>query len=251
MKQKAQSKTIIITGAGHFPGIGAETSKYLLDQGHTLVINSRSFDPIWHLHKKIYNDRLELVAGDVTDSKVQDALIDISLAKTTRIDALVNNASTGKAEYDQNKCLTNTSWKENFELNVIVPYDFSMKVKEYLTQTKGSIINISSRAALHISSGNNLAYATSKSAMNRMSLGLAREFSPDISVNVICPGLVESHRLQKILGDRYQDWVDAYKRFSASGKPVDTLIVAKTIETLIEDPSITGQVIPMFDVVDQ
>ena len=48
------SKTYIITGAGHFPGLGANSAKYFLEKGHNVVVNSRSFDNDWDELNKLY-----------------------------------------------------------------------------------------------------------------------------------------------------------------------------------------------------
>jgi NAD(P)-dependent dehydrogenase (short-subunit alcohol dehydrogenase family) len=251
MNNGAKSKTIVITGAGHFPGIGASTAKHLLDLGHTVIVNSRSFDLTWEELSTTNKHKVKLVQGDVTDSAVQTQLIESALAMTSRIDALINNASTGAAQFDDQGNLSESCWKDNFDLNVIAPYNLSMKAKPHLAKTHGTIVNISSRAALHINSGNNLAYAVSKAAMNRMTTGLAKDLAPEISVHVVCPGLVESQRLQKILGSKYYPWVENYKKISPSGQTVSPEGIAHLIERLISSDTQTGQVLSIFDLVDQ
>ena len=237
------SKVFIITGAGHFPGIGSETAVTLLEQGHCVVVNSRSFDPTW---QNFDPAQLRLVPGDITDPTIQDLVIKTAVDAWGQIDGLVNNASTGRAEYDELNLLTRQSWHENFLMNAVVVYEFSHRLRPWLEKTTGSIVNISSRAAIQPGAGNSVAYAVSKSAMIRLSNELAIEFAPTITVNTICPGFVETYRMKKMLGDNYKQRRETWESSVPLGRTISTKEVADAIIHLLTNRAITGECISIM-----
>jgi 3-oxoacyl-[acyl-carrier protein] reductase len=70
-------------------------------------------------------------------------------------------------------------------------------------QGRGAVVNISSIAGL-MGNGTSVAYSASKGALNTMTLSLARVLGPEIRVNAVCPGFVETRWLHQALGDRYE-----------------------------------------------
>ena len=73
-----------------------------------------------------------------------------------------------------------------------------------------------------LGTGSSLAYMASKGALNALTAGLARSLGPQIRVNAIAPGLVETPWMQEGLGPgRYEATVAAYK-----GKAVLDAVIA-------------------------
>ena len=77
------SKVVIVTGASQ--GIGAETVKAFLAQGHRVVATSRSI-------KAADNPNLVTVAGDIGDPETARRVVEAAVANFGRVDTLVNNA---------------------------------------------------------------------------------------------------------------------------------------------------------------
>jgi len=236
-------KTMIITGAGHEPGIGHAVATSGIARGFNICVNSRSFDP--HVESLYRNHGCLILPGDITDQKVQEQIINECMAKWGRIDYLVNNASTGRAERDKHQNITRQCWIDNFILNAVVPWKFSIRTKPYLSVNKGSIVNISSRAALQPGLGNNTAYAVSKSAMNNVTQQLAMILAPDITVNSVCPGLVASKRLKNILEKNFEPKIQSYVDTALMGDAVNLNDVANLVIHLLENRSIVGQNVPI------
>jgi NAD(P)-dependent dehydrogenase (short-subunit alcohol dehydrogenase family) len=89
----------------------------------------------------------------------------------------------------------------------------------------GGIVNISSIASF-MGQGSCIAYMASKGALNAMTAGLARALGPEIRVNAIAPGLVETPWLQEGLGEkRYAASVVAYRERAA----LDAIITPEDI----------------------
>jgi 3-oxoacyl-[acyl-carrier protein] reductase len=232
---------IVLTGAGHMPGIGSQTALNLLTLGSRVVVNSRTFDIEWNKLQIAYPDHLLLVLGDITDILIQSQLISSAINKWGRIDGLVNNASTGPATYDNQGLLTRDSWNDNFLVNVVAVYELCLKAKAYIKE--GSIVNISSRAALKPGVGNNLAYGVSKAALIRLGNQLAVDFAPDVTVNTVCPGFTESQRIKNIFGDKYLELEECWRNNSPMKQVINPSTVASTIIHLLSNKMITGQTI--------
>ena len=67
---------------------------------------------------------------------------------------------------------------------------------------KGSIVNISSRAAL-MGSGSSIPYAASKAAVNALTMALARVLAPEVRVNAVCPALVEQGFVERLAPESF------------------------------------------------
>jgi len=235
-----RDRVYIVTGAGHRPGIGSSLVQRLMDLGACVLVNSQNFDPDWltELHQ---SSRINIVKGDICRSDVQQSLIDGAIARWHRLDGVINNASTGAAEFDEHGLLSRETWKQNFLINCTAVYELCMRSRDHLITTRGSIVNIASRAASKPGSGNNVAYAVSKSALVRLSQELALQFAPEIRVNSVNPGLVASQRIRNIMNDAYSDFEDKWRMSSKLDGPIPADHVVSSVLFCLAVPSITGQ----------
>lgn len=234
----------VVTGAGHAPGVGSSVVQLLLDQGARVVVNSRNFDTGWHDHLSALPSVL-IVPGDICLADIQQDVIDRALNRWERLDGIVNNASTGPADFDAQGLITRDTWQSNFLVNCVAVYEFSMRCRQHLSASKGSIVNIASRAAIKAGSGNNVAYAVSKSALVRLTQELALQFSPDITVNSVSPGLVASARIQQIMGQGYEGFQQHWRKISDLPGPIEPKEIAHTVLLCLASHSLTGQNIPI------
>ena len=88
-----QDKVIIITGGG--TGLGKSMGKYFMELGASLIITSRKQDVLDETSKEFldYSGEILPIAGDVRNTKEVEQIIQTSLDKFGKIDALVNNAA--------------------------------------------------------------------------------------------------------------------------------------------------------------
>jgi NAD(P)-dependent dehydrogenase (short-subunit alcohol dehydrogenase family) len=239
------SKVYVITGAGHFPGVGACLAEHLLRTGHSVAINSRTFDARWaELHNE-YPNNLVIVPGDITDPSIQDTLITTAINNWGKIDTLVNNASTIKISDTPNR----EDWNQEFLMNVTVPHELSLKCEPYLKKTYGNIVMIGSRAGLHVSVKKdvpgNLLYSVAKSSMHHLTKSLAVLLSPEIRVNAIASGMMDTARVNIKFGDATADLQQKYKSSSLTGKLVNVNDIVDSVVFLDNNMSITGQILPV------
>lgn len=179
-----QGKKIVITGGGS--GIGLAMAKKFLSEGACVVITGRNIDKLREAKTAINNPHLHILQWDI--SKIQD--IDEKLQESIRLlggelNCFVNNAAFVAKRND-----TEEFWDDAFDTNAKALYFVSKKVAEYLIRINdgkvSKILNISSLSAFVCNSN---PYGISKTCVNRITKGMAKEFAPsNILVNAIAPG---------------------------------------------------------------
>ena len=97
------------------------------------------------------------------------------------------------------------------------------------SSANAAVVNVSSIAPL-IGGGSSVAYIASKGALNALSVALARALGPQIRVNVIAPGMVDSPWLRNGLGpERFEAMRRNYESTSALNSLVQPEEVAETV----------------------
>lgn len=191
------SKVAIITGSA--TGIGAATAVELSKRGWKIVVNySKSESEA----KKVAAQCKEAIAvqADVCEDDQCRKLVKAALDKWGRIDALVNNAGTTKfVKHADLEGLSADDFQRIFRLNVVGPFQMVRACAAALKANKGAVVNVSSVASL-LGTGSSIAYAASKSALNSMTYSLARVLGPEVRVNAVCPGFVDTPWQSNALG---------------------------------------------------
>jgi 3-oxoacyl-[acyl-carrier protein] reductase len=148
-----------------------------------------------------------------------------------RCDTLVNNAGTTKfVDLKDLDGLDASDFQRIYAVNVIGPFQMIRAFAGLLNESTGAaIVNISSIAPL-VGGGSSLAYIASKGALNALSLTLARVLGPQVRVNVVAPGMVDSPWLRNGLGpERFESMLQSYAAASALGTLVSPQEVAETV----------------------
>ena len=130
-----------------------------------------------------------------------------------RADVLVNNAGTTKFVAAKDlEGLDAADFQRIYGINVIGPFQMVRALQPMLARQAGAaIVNVSSIAAL-IGAGSSLAYIASKGALNALTIGLARALGPQIRVNAIAPGFVETPWMRRATAPRgYAAAVQRYR----------------------------------------
>jgi len=234
-------KVAIITGGSS--GIGASTARLLAQKGWKVAINfAHNAAPAEKLAKELGGMAVQAdVSDDAQCRRVAKAVLD----KYGAIDALVNNAGTTKVvAHNDLEGLTAEDFQRIFLLNVIAPYQMVRACAEALKKARGAVVNVSSVASV-LGTGSSVAYASSKSALETMSLSLARSLAPEVRVNVVAPGHTNTPWHPTVRGPERAAEVE--KRYSAIAplkaisQPED---VADAIVWLIEGArNVTGETI--------
>jgi 3-oxoacyl-[acyl-carrier protein] reductase len=237
----------IVTGGSR--GVGAATAKMLFENGWNVLITcSSSIEDAKQLAKDCANKNQEVFAfqADVSNDDECMATIDKAIKKWGRIDALINNAGTTKFVWDHSDLdsLDAEDFHYIYGVNVIGPFQMVKAAKEHLLKsTNPCVVNVSSIAGIR-GIGSSVAYASSKGALNSMTLSMARNLGP-IRVNAVCPGFIEGEWLKRGMGiEMYEGTKKHIQNTAPLGKTCSPESIAEVIMNLIEKSElITGQLI--------
>jgi len=237
----------IVTGGSR--GVGAATAKILFENGWNVLITcSSSIEDAKQLAKDCANKNQEVFAfqADVSNDDECMATIDKAIEKWGRIDALINNAGTTKFVWDHSDLdsLDAEDFHYIYGVNVIGPFQMVKAAKEHLLKsTNPCVVNVSSIAGIR-GIGSSVAYASSKGALNSMTLSMARNLGP-IRVNAVCPGFIEGEWLKRGMGiEMYEGTKKHIQNTAPLGKTCSPESIAEVIMNLIEKSElITGQLI--------
>ena len=189
---KLTGNVAIVTGSA--AGVGAATARLFATKGWNVVVNySRSEDDAKETQAACQVEGVEtlMVKADISDDSECRRLVEETIEKWGRVDALVNNAGTTKyVAHDDLEGLTPEDFERIFRVNVFGVYQMTRAVTPHMKAAgQGAVVNISSIAGVY-GQGSSVAYAASKGAVNTMTYSLARALAPEIRVNAICPGFI-------------------------------------------------------------
>lgn len=188
-------KIIIIMGASS--GIGAATTKYLAEKGAKLVIAARRKERLANLQQEIGADKVDILEADVTNFSDVQKVVDFTVKKYSKIDAMFNNA--GVMPVNPLSKLARDEWQTTFDTNVKgVLNGIAAVLPTMIKQKHGHILatgSVNSRVVVP----NWTVYSASKYAVRAILEGLRMEERQDgIKTTLICPGSVHTELYNSI-----------------------------------------------------
>jgi len=226
---------VLITGSSS--GIGAATARLFAASGATVVINSSaSVDAGEALAGEL---GASYVRADVSDERQVRHLIEEVIARHGRLDVLVNNAGTTQViPHGDLTAATPDVWRRIFDVNVIGTWQVTVAASPHLRSSgEGQVINVSSVAGER-PTGSSIPYACSKAAVSHMTRLLANVLGPDVRVNAVAPGLVDTPWTAD--WEMVREYVNAQAPLQRTGSPED---VAEVILGLARAAYVTGEVV--------
>jgi 3-oxoacyl-[acyl-carrier protein] reductase len=240
-------KVYLVTGSAS--GVGAATAIQLSKLGGAVVVNysksAREAGEVAVECNRLGGEAIS-VQGDVARDADCRRLAQAALDKWGRIDGLVNNAGTTKfAAMRDLEALSAEDFQHIYAVNVIGAYQMARACEKALRESSGAIVNVSSIAST-MGLGSSMAYAASKGALNTLTLCLARNLGPQVKVNAVLPGFIETRWLKEGLGaERYAVSQTAYKAQSALNATLSPEEVADAIVWLLHAPKTTAQLVTL------
>jgi L-fucose dehydrogenase len=200
MDLELREKVVLVTGGAK--GIGAAIVRECAREGAIPVVADKDASAAAQLSRELSggSSRCEFIATELTDHKACGAAVEFTLQKFKRLDALVNNAGVndgiGLASGSPEKFLA------SLERNLLHVYNITHYALPALRQTRGSIVNISSKTAV-TGQGSTSGYVAAKAAI----LGLTREWavellSDGIRVNAVLPA--------EVMTPLYESWLSKF-----------------------------------------
>lgn len=240
-------KTAIVTGSA--TGVGAAAALELARRGCNVVINyTKSKTEAEATAQACREAGAEVIVyqGDVGQDSVCRGMAQAADEAWGRIDYLVSNAAKTKFNpYDNLEGLTAEDFLSIYQVNVVGAYQMVRACAPAMQRAgHGAVVMVSSIGGV-TGMASSMAYAASKAALNLMTKSLAVTLGPEIRVNAICPGMIQTRWLKAGLDDeRYEATVKVGIDLSPLRKVSTPEEVAETIIWLLEGAAImTGQVL--------
>jgi ketoreductase RED2 len=228
-------QVVVVTGSSS--GIGAATAHAFAHAGASVLVNSGRSVAEGEAVAASLPDAL-YVQGDITDPGVPERLVAAALDRWGRLDTLVNNAgTTALIPHHDLEAASVDVWRRIFEVNVFGTWAMSVAAMPALRDARGSIVNVASVAGVR-PTGSSVPYAASKAALNHMTVLLAKVVGPEVRVNAVAPGLVDTPWTED--WDVVREVVRQVAPLKRSGQPED---VAEVILALARAAYVTGQVV--------
>ncbi|QLH69688.1 SDR family NAD(P)-dependent oxidoreductase [Rhodopseudomonas palustris] len=246
---------VIVTGSAS--GLGAATAKILAKDGARLVINYASSkddaEKTAEECRELGAAEVIVVQGDVAKDEDCKRIVEAA-APWGKLDALVNNAGTTKhVAHHLLDQLSADDFQRIYAINTIGPYQMVRAARELLVAgakaagRASAVVNVSSVAGIS-GIGSSIAYAASKGALNTMTLSLSRALAPNIRVNAICPGYIDTPWFTKGRGAEEAKQV---RDMVVSRVPLKIASTAEDIAELVcflatpKSSSMTGELVRM------
>jgi 3-oxoacyl-[acyl-carrier protein] reductase len=224
------AKVAIITGSA--TGLGAAAAIRLAKAGCRIVINySKSRDEAEATAQSCRDTGADAIVfqADVGDDSACRAMAQAAIDRWARIDYLVNNAARTKfIPYRNLEDLAGDDFLDIYRVNVVGAYQMSRAVAPHMKRLgAGAIVNTSSIGGA-TGIGSSMAYAASKAALNVMTRSLALALAPEIRVNAIAPGVIQTRWLKGGLGE------EAYEELLLASAESAPLRLAPTADQIAE-----------------
>lgn len=237
-------KTAIVTGSA--VGVGRATLLELAKRGANVVVNySRSEEEAKETlaQAQALGAKALLVQADVSDDAQVRSMVERTVKEFGGLHVLVNNAATTHfVQFADLEGMKAEYWDRILDVNLKGPFFCSRAAAPHLKAAgEGAIVNIASVAGIR-SIGSSIAYAASKAGLLNLTVSLARVLAPEVRVNSVAPGFIETRWLREGLGPIYEP----AKRATAEQTPLRRVAtpedVAQVVLGLIEGADfVTGQ----------
>lgn len=189
-----KGRTALVSGA--ISGIGLATATMLLQGGAKVAINHLPDDPrVADTLAALQGKGFDVVGipGAIGGGE-EDAIVAAALRELGRLDLLVNNAGTPgvtKTVGAQLDLLTDAVWDSVLSTNLVGLFRTTRAAAPALREAHGAVVSIASISGL-TSRGSSMAYAATKGGVITLTRHLARALAPEVRVNAVAPGAVDS-----------------------------------------------------------
>ncbi len=235
-----KGKTALITGGG--TGIGKATALLLAKSGINIALNfSRSEQDALKTCQEIKDLGVHSLTykADVSQDEEVRKMVDQVTADFGSLDILVNNAGmTHFVEHSDLEGMKEEYWDDILGVNVKGMFFCCRAASAELKKNRGCIVNITSIAGL-TGLGSSIAYSASKAAATSVTKSLARVLAPEVRVNAVAPGIVQTRWVEG-----KEDHINRLAAGTPLGRIAEPDDIAEVVYSLISQAKfVTGQTI--------
>ncbi|MER8435981.1 SDR family oxidoreductase [Mesorhizobium sp. M1312] len=199
-----QNRVIILTGAAG--GIGSAIARKMHKSGARLVLADFNVESVSKLASSLdpQGDRVLAVGYEASSSSDADAVVSGCISRFGQIDHVIPAAAI--YEDQPLATMTDEQWRRTMAINLDGVFFICRRSIPHI-RSGGSIVTIASSAAHEGSSSGHVHYGTSKGGILGFTKSLARELAPNIRVNAVSPGTIDTPMVQELLRQEGEKWL--------------------------------------------
>lgn len=190
----SDKRVALITGGAQ--GIGRGITDYLIARDWRVMILDIDDEAVQEMRARHDAEKLLAMTASVSDESAVGDAFERLRKWQARLDLLVNNAGPANPYCGPLESLSLERWHHWLDNHLTGAFLCSRAAIPLLRQAKGSIIHMASTRALQ-SEPESEGYAASKGGLLALTHAMATSLGPDIRVNAICPGWIETGEHQK------------------------------------------------------
>jgi len=180
-----QGKSVLVTGSSR--GIGRAIAEAFLAEGAAVAFNGRDVGELERVVAAQTAGRAVAIGGDVSKPELAQEVVGRVQEAFGKLDVLVCNVGSGRSVPPGAE--TYEEWLRVFELNLWSATNMVEASRQALSESKGTIVCISSICGQEVMPGAPLTYSSAKAALNAYVRGVARPLGKDgVRINAIAPG---------------------------------------------------------------
>lgn len=228
-------RVALVTGSTQ--GIGEAIARRLTREGYRVALHGRRPEAeaaalVGELKGSSYHQ------ADLEQVEKAGGLVRSVLERHGRLDVLVNNAGVvARFPHTDLKGATPEIWRRMMDVNLIAPWVLIAEAEAALRQARGCIVNVGSHAGVR-PKGSSIPYAVSKAALHHATKLLALTLGPDVRVNCVAPGLVDTAMST--------GWEAAYELWNTKSpmrRPAKPEDIADVVAALCASDYLTGEIV--------
>ena len=183
---------ILVTGGSR--GIGRAAVEVFRANGARVAVNGRSTESTAAGIESLGGDGLVAAPGDVGTVAGCEAAVGAAIEALGGLDVLVNSAGVGHGGAIEE--MTEAIWDESLDVNLKGSFFCIKAALPALRQSGGNIVNVASDAGL-MGDPTLIVYCASKGGVVNMTRAMALAFAPEVRVNCVCPGYVDTDMVRR------------------------------------------------------
>ena len=229
------SPCIFITGSAK--RIGRAIAEYFAERNYRVVVHYNKSEQEAQLlltQLKQQGHQVKAIQGELDNPSKIDDIFEKARDCFGCIDVLVNSAS--RFTYDNISTADYSNWQEHLDTNLWAPFRLSQLMSKQFQGDNGNIINIIDQRVQSLTP-HFMSYTVSKAGLWTITQTMALALAPKVRVNAIAPGPVIANEMQKP-----GDFERQYQQTPLQRR-VEPIEIAKMIQTIVDTPSMTGQLI--------